>query len=53
MYVFPGIGLGAILCKASLISQEMVGGMPILVNRFTNKFQDLRISCSTQHSNQH
>jgi malate dehydrogenase (oxaloacetate-decarboxylating)(NADP+) len=24
MYVFPGIGLGSILCKATLISQEMV-----------------------------
>jgi malate dehydrogenase (oxaloacetate-decarboxylating)(NADP+) len=24
MYVFPGIGLGSILCKSTLISQEMV-----------------------------
>ena len=24
MYVFPGIGLGSILCKAANISQEMV-----------------------------
>jgi len=24
MYVFPGIGLGSILCKATLISQEMI-----------------------------
>lgn len=36
MYVFPGIGLGAILCKASLISQEMIYASAVALSTAIN-----------------
>jgi hypothetical protein len=53
MYVFPGIGLGSILCKAIHISQEMVGLPPFALYAPADPRLDIRLCRCTKHSHQH
>jgi len=39
MYVFPGIGLGSILCKAQHISQEMIYTSAVALSTTINNFE--------------